>query len=320
MRYRANRVRLQKLDETPATLLRLSKRNPTELTSDEWLQTFADAQGTRDKISFSEMTATVSLPVRCPIGVVFSSDWHFGSPAMNVQAFRNDLEKVKSDARLYVCVGGDRMDNFQQSFKDASAAVNQLTPPQMQRLAVEAVLKSIADKVVALIGGNHEAMSVKKTGEDGDYWILRDMPFSYFPFGGLLKLTIGEMTYKVLWKHNYRFNSSLNQFNSHHRMQEILCPDSDINVQEHTHSPGIEVIEAGEFDQRRTVVNIRTGTYKGADAFSMNYFKAGRLGAQVVVLWPDHKRITVFHGEHAITDARAFLDGMEAQHGDKTQG
>jgi aspartate/tyrosine/aromatic aminotransferase len=86
---------------------------------------------------------------------------------------------------------------------------------------------------------------------------------------------------------------------------------ADIYVQEDKHDPAIEQTEEYEWDARNTVLNLRTGSYKKKDAYSMQYFKAGRIGPQAVVLYPDRKHKIAFHGEEAIRDSIVYLNGIK---------
>ena len=61
------------------------------------------------------------------------------------------------------------------------------------------------------------------------------------------------------------------------------------------------------------MVNIRTGSYKIDDSFSMNYFKSGRIAPQTVVLFPNEKKIVPMHGRDAIKDAITYLRGYDAK-------
>ena len=67
--------------------------------------------------------------------------------------------------------------------------------------------------------------------------------------------------------------------------------------------------------EKRTVVEIRTGSYKIGDKFSQQFFKEGRPGPQTVVLYPDRRKMVPIHGADALNDARTYLDGVGARSG-----
>jgi len=286
---------------------RVSKKLPENPTVDEWANAFLGAQGFRERVSDRELQCEATIKTDKPVAVSWLGDWHIGSPNTDYHRLYRDVEFIRNTDRLYCCISGDRADMFVPGFKDATAVMGQIMPPDIQLDAVDALVDSIKEKVVAAIGGNHDTMARRRTGVDAERQIRRKWPFSYMPHGGVLTLNVGTQTYRILWKHHYRFNSALNQFNSHHRMRELLDPSVDIVVTEHEHNPGVESIEIGTGAARRTVLNVRTGAYKIDDGYSMDYFKEGGVGPQTIVFYPDRKKIMAIHGSEAIWDAAAYL-------------
>ena len=287
------------------------KVTPENLSLEEMLAGFTQAQEFRGNFNIAQVQADVEIKATKPIAVSWLTDMHIGSPYTDYDAIYKDVVTIRDHPQLYACLGGDTCDNFMPGFRDAAAVVNQLHPAQVQLLGEEKIIDALGEKLLAENGGNHNDMPTKRTGIDAEYFILRDKAFPVMPFGGLLVLKVGEVEYKILWKHSYRFKSSLNLFNSHHRMLEILEPTADIVVQEHEHNPGIETIERHEFDSRKTVVNIRTGSYKISDPFSLRYYKSGRMGPQTVIFYPDRRKVVPMHGREAIDDAVIYLRGVK---------
>ena len=285
------------------------KKNPKDRTFDDMMDVFEDGQEVQDDLSIRQLQASVVIEARTPIALTFITDAHLGSPSTDYRAFRNDVTAIQGHPDHFCGLGGDMADNFTPQFSDKSAPVNMLQPPQIQLLAVEKVIEYLSGKIVACIGGNHDTMDKKQTGIDARYFIQRGKEPAWLPHGGMVTLTVGDVEYKILWKHSYRFKSALNKFNSHHRMIETLAPDADIAVQEHEHNPGIESLEVGQFP-KRTQINIRTGGYKIDDGYSLDFWKSGRMGPQTVILWPDKKKILALHGKDAIADAQTFLNGL----------
>ena len=285
------------------------KKRPKDYSLDEMANAFISAQQVLDDQSISQNSANVTIPAKVPIGLSFISDVHLGSPATNYQAFFADITRISQDPRLYLGKGGDWCDMFMGSFTDASAAAHQLQPPDIQIGFEDNIVKKLGDSIIAMIGGNHDSMATRKTGISHHDLLRRGDRFAFLPQGGLVNLTVGKITYRILWKHSYRFNSSHNEFNSHHRMAQFLA-QCDVRVLEHLHSPGTETVEELEFDQKHTVVNIKTGTYKEEDGYSMSKWKAGRRGPQTIVLYPDRKKIVPFHGAEALEDAQTYMAGL----------
>lgn len=298
--------------ERLATILYKDKKDPDQMTLHEVMNGFSEAQGFRAKFDIKQLEASCEIPTKKPIALVHISDVHIGSPHTDYQAILEDAELIKKNKNLYVMLGGDISDKM-GTFRDAGTATGQLHPTTIQIATQEKYIEYLGDSIVAKIGGNHDTMDSRRSGVDSEYFINKGKKYPFLPYGGLIRLRVGKVDYKILWKHTYRFKSSLNQFNSHHRMLEMLEPTADIAVLEHEHNPGIESVEKGEFDSRRTVVSIRTGAYKISDSFSMNYYKSGRTAPQTVVLFPDERKILAMHGRDAIKDAITYLKGYDGK-------
>lgn len=297
--------------ERVSDIFYMDKKEPKDMSFEEVVDGYLQAQGFRGGFSIKQLETTAVIKSKRPIALSCLSDLHFGSPNTNYEAILEDAQTIKATKDMFVLLGGDIADKM-NTFRIADVAGGQLHPVTIQILTEEKFIDFLGDKIVAKIGGNHDRMDSKKSGVDSNYFVHRHKKYPYLPHGGLLKIILNGIEYRILWKHQYRFKSSLNQFNSHHRMWEILDPTADIVVQEHEHNPGIESLERGEYE-KKTVVNIRTGAYKIDDGFSMDFYKSGRIAPQTVILFPDKKKILAMHGRDAIKDAQTYLRGYHAK-------
>jgi predicted transcriptional regulator len=264
------------------------------------------AQGFQEQFNISEYSVEREIKAERPVVITFWSDLHIGSAATDYALLKAHTKLIKDRSNLYVCLGGDGWEGFLPSFKNAGAVASQVVSPQLQMLAYRQLLTELKGKVISICGGNHNDMLVKKTGVDATRFVLDGMNFPYLPNGGLIKLTVGGVEYKIIQKHHWRFNSSLNKFNSHHRMRDFLYSAADVFVTEHEHNPGMETEWIEEYDTRRQIVNIRTGAYKIGDPFSRRLWKDGVPGPECLVLFPDRKKIVPFDGVDAIEDALRY--------------
>jgi hypothetical protein len=288
-----------------------SLKHPQGYTSiDEMLDQYESVKDFHARHNISEYIIRHKIKTNKPIAVTFLSDLHLGSPATNYIALKKDLQSIRECDDIKICAGGDWEDSFIPDFKDAGAVANQLSKPQDQFCDSEAIYLEFEDKIIAKISGNHDEMIVKKTGVSPTFFVVRNKKFRYLKDGGLVKLTIGDVTYEILWHHKWRYQSTINLFNSHHRMAEMLCPNCDIVVQEHEHNPGSETLSRWEYDAKKKVINIRTGTYKEGDTFSRKFYKEGVIGPATVVLFPDRRKIESFVDVDAIRDAQAYMRGL----------
>lgn len=294
--------------EKALDILYMDKKKPKDLSLEDILSAFKNAQEFRSSLSIKQLEATIKVPTNRPIALSFFSDVHIGSQFTNYHALENDINKIIECRDIFVMLGGDISDKM-QTFRNVDTAAGHLHPTQVQLIAEERLIDTLGDKLLAKIGGNHDVMDAKRSGVDSNFYINRGRKYPYLPFGGFIKLIVGKITYGLLWKHRYRYNSTINQFNSHHRMLEMLEPTADVVVQEHEHNPGIESVERFEYDSRKTVISVRTGTYKLDDPYSVEFFKSGRVAPQTIIFFPDKRKILGLHGEDAINDANHYLRG-----------
>ena len=289
-----------------------NKKEPQDMTVNELLSGYKSVQDFRDKFSMGQSIAKVRINVDRPVAITAITDVHIGSPYTDYDSFERDISKIREHPHTFLLKGGDWADKFMVGFRDAAAPANQLQPATVQLLTVKRIMESLEGKIIAANGGNHDHMDTKKTGISTESLIHYDVEFPYLPEGGLVVLTVGDIEYNILWKHNYRGNSQISLFNAHRWLRE-LNRHADIAILEHTHNPGIEATERGSnsLGDSRTEINIRTGTYKLSDPFSERFFKTGMRGPETVVLFPDRRKVVPFHGKDAIEDAHTYMAGCD---------
>lgn len=295
-----------------AAVIQENKKDVKELNWRDYVDGFDGAKRFRRDAKGDHGYRVVKSRIKTdqPIAVCFISDVHIGSPHTDYQGFLEDIALIESDPRIYVGKGGDWADKM-SGFRDATASVGQLHPEEVQLLAVESIMEGpLNGRIIAAIGGNHDRMDARKTGLSSEYWIHRGKPFPYMPTGGLVELTVGSETYRIVWTHQYGTgNSRLNPHNIFRWIRQELDTSGDIFVLEHHHDPSIMTREMQDFE-KRTVVEIRTGSYKIDDKFSQQFFKEGRHGPQTVILFPDRHKIVPCHGKEALSDAIVYLNGL----------
>lgn len=252
-----------------------------------------------------------TIPTDRPIGLVFMSDVHIGSSAIDREALDEHLNLIEANKdALWIMKGGDWWDNFPQGFKDAGAPAGAALSPGEQVSEVENILDRFDKQIVASIAGNHDKMLAKKAGIDIDYFIYRGRSFPHLPEGGIIELTVGQQMYLILWKHEYRFNSYQNDTHAHKQMRRILCPTADIVTLEHLHKGTVESALHGGVYGQDPVVYAQSGTYKIVDPFSMYKYKPGQVSPITIVVFPDQKKMVAFNGRDAISDALALMNGL----------
>lgn len=122
------------------------------------------------------------------------ADWHIGDKSCKMDEIREEIDAVKKDPNAYVILNGDLLNNAtKNSVSDSYAEV--LTP-QEQVNTVTALLGPIADKILMICGGNHEARTYRESGIDLTAIVASNLGLlsRYVREGGVLFLGLGETT------------------------------------------------------------------------------------------------------------------------------
>lgn len=83
------------------------------------------------------------------------ADLHIGSPECRIEAWYEFVEKLKSEPRSYLTIGGDMMDNGLKNSK-TNVYGQTMRPREQKRWLVEQ-LKPVREKILCIVPGNHEA-------------------------------------------------------------------------------------------------------------------------------------------------------------------
>ena len=97
------------------------------------------------------------------------ADVHIGAAEAALPEFEAFLRKVKDDPDAYVCIVGDLLNNaVKSSVSDVYRET--MSPSAAVDYAVEK-LQPIADRILAIVGGNHERRSTKEVDLDPLYCV-----------------------------------------------------------------------------------------------------------------------------------------------------
>lgn len=292
------------------------KKKVEELEWEEYADLCSEVKRIGDAESISQDSAYIEIEnIGRPIAITCLSDLHVGSRYTNYEALKRDIRIIGSHPDIFVMKGGDWSDKFMTNFKDAGASQGALLSPSQQLRMVKSLMKRLHGRILAAIGGNHDIMDEKLSAISTESFIHSDVPFPYLKEGGTVNISFGDAKYQIAWKHHFKFNSSMNKFNSHHRLREMNCPNADVVVLEHTHDPGMEEISLQDADTPRSVINIRTGAYKEGDAFSKLWYKPGRRSPSTFIIFPSlfdgRKEILAMMGEDSLCHAAMYLQGYD---------
>lgn len=238
----------------------------------------------------------VEITTDFPVALVFTADWHLGSPGVDIDSFDKDMKTILYTDDIYCYIGGDAVENLIEPSKIGSSH-NQM-PIVSQKALLTRTLEMLLPKIIALGTGNHSYWSALATGDDDLAKLAKQLKILYTGHGGLLNLKIGDIIYKVFRVHKSRFSSTLNPTHGVKQLWRTGEYDFDIGVCEHQHLVACEVF----YGHGEEKLALRTGSYKIYDDYAMrNGFFGVRPENPTVVLYPSKKKMVGFlHMEEAI--------------------
>ena len=194
-----------------------------------------------------------------PIQIIALADLHIGDPNCNLQLVQNLINKIKDTDNLYCVLVGDLMNTgIMNSLSDT---YSETLKPSEQLSSCFDLLSPIANKILAIVPGNHEERISRTAGVDMTRLLSRELGLEdiYSPDCALVFLTFGKdklhcrpITYSLYVTHGNgggRKASSKIQ-----RLQEYASIiDADVFIVGHTHLPA-------SFKQRSYRVNNSSGS------------------------------------------------------------
>lgn len=273
----------------------------------------------KKKVSSSQTTANVKVTTDDDwYGVVFSSDWHFGSSSCDVDSLMYHIDNVLNGPfHLITC--GDLIDNFKQ-FKNVSAILQQEMSPKEQGIFLAGVIDEMNEKKKLIAGcwGNHDDDFDGRIGASPEARRLIGNKSVFFNGKGVLNLTINKnIKYSISLAHHWSGKSIYNPTHGQMRSYKDFYP-ADVIVGAHTHNFSYQYISMYDIATKMPDIGfggyahlIQLGTFKtGEDEYSLKYFNRGREGVPVV-LFNTKKREAVFVPNYDL--ALAMYNGTMAK-------
>jgi len=248
-----------------------------------------------------------NLETELPIALVFTADWHLGSPGVDYEAFDETRRLIIETEGVYAYVGGDGTERFVKTIAGPQAAGIDQQPITIQRLFFIRAIESMMDKIVAFGTGNHEEWSRIATGFDELANIARRLNFVYTGPGGLLNLTVGKQTYRIFRTHRFRFTSSFNLTHAAKQCWRLGVYDADIVVVEHRHEAAIESFMGHGLER----IAVRTGTFLVYDDYARRFgFYGAEVANPTIILFPFERKMISFK---RLQDAVIMLRALREQ-------
>jgi len=236
------------------------------------------------------------------VGVSFVSDQHIapGTP-VDHKRMREDAELIAATDGLVACLAGDGVDNH---IKHRAAVLAARSQPGDQWQLFEWYLSIFAHKIVAMCSGNHCAWTNQFAGIDMVAKIAKDQRLCYTPDEARIDLVMGEQTYKIAFRHQYRMNSSFNQCHAIKQWFRLGEELFDVGAIGHHHESSIEAFEGHGL----TRWACRPGAYQITSAYSRQFgFNDAVPTCPTFLFWKDKRHIIGFRD---VRDAVLMLKSL----------
>ena len=245
------------------------------------------------KVNTEQSEATISIETDKWIGIAFQGDLHLGNMVTNYAQLRKDKKLIEEADNVFLVINGDYCDNY-ISGSHAGGQLEALFPPATQKDLAKNYIESLKDKVLALVAGCHDLWSLKIDDFDLTEYLAKHGEAVYLGPGGTLYLTVGKVTYKLMMRHKYRYNSMDNPTATVKKMFE-KCGGFDVGVVSHNHTASIEESKKSGLDGNLKRLFVRAGTYKVHDRFGKQQgYNEGMLSVPVILFNPKKRDIRGF--------------------------
>jgi hypothetical protein len=178
-------------------------------------------------------------------------DWHFGSRQTNLGFINQVISEVKETKNGYWVGVGDLMENAIIGSK--SDMYTQLLPPKEQMEHIADLLEPIKDKGLFMIGGNHEARTMRQSGIQPEMYIATRLGIPYMGFSCMAVFELdrvrGPYRFMTYYHHNTGGGYSMGgKINAAEKLR-LITPSADATFSAHLHTTGripIKWYEAGD--------------------------------------------------------------------------
>ena len=223
------------------------------------------------------------------IAVSFISDQHIaGNNIVALKRMREDAELIAATPGLFACLGGDSIDNH---IKHRAAVLHARSTPGDQYELFDYYLSLFADSILGVITGNHDDWSPQIAGVDVIGAICKKHGIACSSDEARISAKVGKITYKLAWRHKYRFNSSINQTHSPKQWYRFGPEPFDIGVVCHHHETAIEA----SLMHGQQTWTCRPGSYQINSAYGrQGGYNDSMPACPTFILFPHERRIVGF--------------------------
>lgn len=175
------------------------------------------------------------------IRVYVLSDLHIGDPHCNIAKIKKVVEYIKNDKQMYVILLGDILNTALANSK-SDIYGEMMNSGEARKLTTE-LLSPIKDRIVGMVGGNHESRMYREVGVDLSALLAESLGcLDKYSLGGILSvIEFGKnpqghpYRVKIFGQHGSRGGRKLGgSMNALEDMDSIVV-NADIYVMGHTH-------------------------------------------------------------------------------------
>lgn len=253
-----------------------------------------------------------SIETDKPVAVVFTSDWHIGSPGTSHRQLREDMLTIANHERLYTYIGGDWSNNFVIPALMRAGLGEVFAAGDQQCQIILYITQPLFDteSVIGVSTGNHDNWTKAVSMIDPLYANFGHVPHLCTRDGAVLSLRVGRQTYKIFRRHRPRWYSVFNPAHCVFAEYQRNPWDFDIGVIEHQHLSHYALFDGKErADGNTTRIAVRPGTYKVEDSYADEHGYYYASSEQVaVILWPDKFQMQPVKG---LGQTIELLDGLQ---------
>jgi predicted MPP superfamily phosphohydrolase len=136
-----------------------------------------------------------ALPNTDEITIYPVGDLHIGDPGARVDLFEKLVEQIKNNENEYLILLGDLVNNGIKS--SLTNTYEETMPPSEQKRTAITMLRPVADKILGMVGGNHEYRTKKEVDQDIslDIALALGIENRYDPYHLIIDLLVGESRY-----------------------------------------------------------------------------------------------------------------------------
>ena len=235
-------------------------------------------------------TIRINLERECDVKyIVPISDLHLGDANCNINDLKDDLESYSGNKDALFILNGDLMNNATKT--SVSDVYSQTMSPMEQLELLINLFEPIKDRIIAIVGGNHERRTYREDGIDLSKILARQLGLEdrYTEDGAIIFLRMGELNkketngsgenrqvcYTIYVTHG---SGGGRTAGSKINALEQLCGiiDADIYIHSHSHLPASFKQNYFRTDVRNSSVQEVTKLFVNTNAY-LNYGGYGEI-------------------------------------------